>query len=59
MLDVRFTPESDRTGMSPRMTRRAIPTKCIAVSYCILFDHLVGSCEQRWRNVQSQCLGGL
>jgi hypothetical protein len=23
MLDVRFTPESDRTGMSPRMTRRA------------------------------------
>jgi hypothetical protein len=23
MLDVRFTPENDRTGMSPRMTRRA------------------------------------
>jgi hypothetical protein len=24
MLDVRFTPENDRTGMSPRMTRRAM-----------------------------------
>jgi hypothetical protein len=44
----------------PFRNRRVVPQGDIcSAANCILFDHLVGAAEQRDREGEAECLGGL